>query len=212
MRKNKTEKIVISLGGSLVSTARDIDAAFLKNFNVFLRARLRENPARQFFIVVGGGAIAREYRDAGAAALGGELTDEDLDWLGIHATRLNAHLLRTIFRDIAHPAIIKNYSDLRNISASVVIGAGWKPGWSTDYDAVLFCERYGVKTLLNLSNIEYVYDKNPNNFKDAKAIKSLSWAKFVKMAGRSWHPGMNTPFDPIAARQAQKLGLTVAIF
>lgn len=207
----KKETIVISLGGSLISTPAGVNAKFLKQFNAFIRTRLNENPERQFFIVVGGGAIARAYRDAGAAALGGALTDEDLDWLGIHATRLNAHLLRTIFRDIAHPAIIKDYGTLSEIKASVVISAGWKPGWSTDYDAVLLCERYGVKKLFNLSNIDYLYDKDPKTARNAKTIRSLTWKKFRVLVGSVWHPGMNAPFDPIAAKKAESLGLTVII-
>jgi uridylate kinase len=63
---------------------------------------------RKFFLVSGGGKTARLYRDAGKA-VNGEMSEEDLDWIGIHATRLNGHLLRTIFVDIAHPRMIENY-------------------------------------------------------------------------------------------------------
>src|SRR3989344_7424756 len=169
----KKEKIVFSLGGSLVAQDGGVNVDFLSNFNNFKRKKLKENKTRQFFIVVGGGKFARQYRDAGKSVLGKELTSEDLDWLGIHATRLNAHLLRTIFRDIAHPYIIKNYEIIRKVTEPVAIGAGWKPGWSTDYDAVLLCDDYGIKTVLNLSNINQVYDKDPNKFKDAKPIKRI---------------------------------------
>ncbi|HLC94522.1 MAG TPA: UMP kinase, partial [Patescibacteria group bacterium] len=167
-KKNK-EIIILSVGGSLVYPNGGIDVEFLSKLNVFVRSHVEKG--RRFFIVVGGGAISRSYRDAGKAVIG-KITNEDLDWLGIHATRLNAHLLRTIFQDIAHPRIIENY-DKKLISwkEAVVIGAGWKPGWSTDYDAVVLARDYRASLVINLSNIEWVYDKDPKKFKDAKPIK-----------------------------------------
>lgn len=205
------EKIVISVGGSLVVPDGGIDTRFLSGFNNFVRGKLAENPNRQFFIVVGGGHIARHYRDAGKAVLGKELSEDDLDWLGIHATRLNAHLLRTIFRDLASPNIIKDYENIRKAEEPVVIAAGWKPGWSTDYDAVLLCEHFGVDTVVNLSNINQVYDKDPRKYPGAKPIKEISWKEFRRLIGGKWIPGMNIPFDPVASKKAEKLGIKVTI-
>src|SRR3990172_2729252 len=164
MGSNFTEKVVISVGGSLIYPNGGIDTKFLSNLNKFVRTELAANNNRQFFLITGGGAIARHYRDAGAQVLGHELTRDDLDWLGIHATKMNAHLVRTIFRDIAHPYILKHYEIIRKVTEPIVVAAGWKPGWSTDFDAILLCEDYGSRTVINLTNIEKVYDKDPNNF------------------------------------------------
>lgn len=211
MRVPEREKFVMSVGGSLIFPNEKVDVEFLARFNAFIKNRLMENSRRQFFIVVGGGAIARHYRDAGKAVLGHELTNDDLDWLGIHATRLNAHLLRTIFRDLAHPFIIKHYDIVRKVKEPVAIGAGWKPGWSTDYDAVLLCEDYGVDTVLNLSNIDRCHDKDPKRYSDAKPLDKMSWKEFRILTGSEWIPGMNVPFDPVAAKKAEELGVKVVI-
>jgi len=211
MESNHKEKIVISVGGSLVVPNGGIDTGFLIKFNNFIRARLAEKNNRQFFLIVGGGEIARHYRDTGKEVVGHNLSNDDMDWLAIHATRLNAHLVRTIFRDIAHPAIIDDYSFIRKASESVVVGAGWKPGWSTDYDAVLVCEDYGAKTIINLSNISKVYDKDPNKYKDAKPFDDISWKELRKLVGDEWVPGMHAPFDPIAAKKAEELNLKVIV-
>ncbi len=211
MGTNYTDKIIISVGGSLIVPNGGIDTVFLKKLNLFIRDQLAKHQGRQFFLVVGGGATARHYRDAGSEVIGHELTRDDLDWLGIHASRLNAQLVRTIFRDIAHPYIIKHYEIIRKVVEPVVVAAAWKPGWSTDYDAVLLCDDYDVTTVINLSNITQVYDKDPRQFSDAKPFDKINWADFRKLVGDEWKPGMNAPFDPIAAKKAQELGVKVVV-
>lgn len=205
------EKIVISVGGSLIVTEKGINTTFLSNLNSFVRDQIAKHPQRQFFLVSGGGVIARHYRDAGREVVGHELTRDDLDYLGIHATKLNAHLVRTIFRDIAHPYILKHYEIIRKVPEPVVIAAGWRPGWSTDYCALLLCEDYDVSTVINLSNIKQVYDKDPKVFPDAKPIDKVKWADFRKIVGDVWTPGLNMPFDPIAAKKAEELGTKVVV-
>lgn len=189
----------------------DIDTKFLSKLNKFIRLELAKNKNRQFFLVVGGGQLARHYRDAGKEVVKRELKIDDLDWLGVHATRMNAQLLRTIFRDIAHPYLIKHYEIIRKVTERVVIAAGWKPGWSTDFDAVLLCEDYGVKEVINLSNIAKVYDKDPQKYKNAKPIDRILWKGFKKLVGNKWIPGMHAPFDPVAAQKAEELGVRVVV-
>jgi uridylate kinase len=211
MGTNYKERVILSIGGSLVVPNGGIDTEFLNKLNVFVRNQLTKYPNRQFFLVIGGGSTARHYRDAGSTVIGHELTRDDLDWLGIHASRLNAQLVRTVFRDIAHPFIIKHYEIIRKVTEPVVVAAAWKPGWSTDYDAVLLCEDYDVTTVINLSNIKQVYTQDPREFSDAKPIDKMSWEDFRKLVGNEWKPGMNAPFDPIAAKKAQDLGVKVIV-
>lgn len=207
MDKEKT--VVLSLGGSLVVPNGGINVPFLRKFNQFIREKIAKG--WRFFIVVGGGKISREYRD-GASGVVGEITNEDLDWLAIHATRLNAHLVRTIFQDIAHPRIVENYNKkINRLEEPLVIAAGWKPGWSTDYDAVLLARDYKASMAINLSNIKMVYDKDPKKFKDATPIERMSWEYYRTLIPEKWVPCLNTPFDPIASNLAQKIGLTIII-
>jgi len=211
MGSNHKEKIVFSVGGSLIVPNGGIDTGFLIKFNKFIRARLAEKKNRQFFLIVGGGSTTRHYQKAAGRTIGGKLTPDDLDWLGIHATRLNAHLIRTIFRDIAHPYILKHYEVIRKVEEPVVVGSGWKPGWSTDFCAIMACQDYNVKTVVNLSNVNQIYDKDPNKFKDAKPIDKISWKELKKLIGEKWIPGMHAPFDPVAAKKAQDLNVKVVV-
>lgn len=206
-----TERIVISVGGSLIVPHTGINTEFLKHLNTFIRKQLEENQGRQFFLVSGGGATTRQYQSAAREVVGHKLSPDDLDWLGIHATRLNAHLLRTIFRDLAHPYIVKKYEIIRKVTEPVVIASGWKPGWSTDYCATLLCEDYDISTVINLSNIDQVYDKDPKQFPDAKPLEKMQWSDFQPLVGEEWVPGMNAPFDPIASKKAKELGIKVVV-
>ncbi|MFH1620985.1 MAG: UMP kinase [Patescibacteria group bacterium] len=204
---SQTAPIVISVGGSIVVPKTGIDVAYLKKFKTLISQQVKTG--RRFIIIVGGGYTAREYQ--GAASKIVKLTAEDLDWLGIHATRLNGHLLRTVFRDIALHRVVKDPTRPIKWSESVLIAAGWKPGWSTDYVAVRLAKKFGAERVINLTNIDAVYDKDPSRFDDAVAYDRIAWKDFRKIVGSKWIPGANAPFDPIASKLAHKWGLAVAI-
>ncbi len=197
---------IISLGGSLVAPD-SIDVNFVRNFRELILARVAGG--NSFIIIVGGGKTARRYQE-GARALG--ITGQnDLDWVGIYATRLNAELLRVVFGEKAHEEIITDPSFLPNVNTPIAIGAGWKPGWSTDFDSVEMASTVGAKRVINLSNIDYVYTKDPKQFPDARKIEKIGWKAFREILPAEWSPGVNAPFDPIAAKRAEELGLEVAI-
>lgn len=204
------EVFVLSLGGSLIVPNGGIDTAFLIEFHEFIRKQV-SSKNRRFFITVGGGAITRDYQKAARVVRNHDLSDTDADWLGVHATRLNAQLMRAIFQDLADPRVIKHYEIILKIQSPVAIAAGWKPGWSTDYCAVTVCQDYGLNQVVNMTNVDQVYDRDPNKFPDAKAITDISWQEYRNMVGDVWKPGMNAPFDPIASKLAQDLDITVKI-
>ena len=197
--------IVISLGGSLI-VPKEIDADYIRQFRGFIMQHIEEH---RFFVVCGGGSTARKYIHAAGAVTG--VKDEDKDWLGIHSTRLNAHFLRTIFAKIAHPTIIKDPTEKREIKERVIIGAGWKPGWSTDYVTVRLAHTYEIQHVVNLSDVDYLYDSNPKENPNAKPIETLDWKTFCSMVGDEWIPGTNAPFDPIASKYACETNMTVII-
>lgn len=207
--KKSEPPIVISVGGSLIVPNGGVDTLFLSNLNKLIRRQIVKG--KRFLLVAGGGRIARHYRDAGKEVIG-DISDEDLDWLAIHTTRLNAHLLRTIFQDIANPRIIINYEKkIFNWREPIAIGAGWKPGWSTDYDSALLARDYHANVIINLSNIDGVYDKDPHKYKDAKIIKKITWDEMEKLVGNKWSPGLNAPFDPVATQLAKRYKLTAIV-
>ena len=198
------ETIIVSLGGSLV-TPGEIDTAFLKVFKNTIKKFLDNH---RLFIFVGGGKICRNYQKA-MLEFGADSAERD--FVGIDVSRLNAKVVQQAFGELAFSQVIINPNKKITTSKNVVVAAGWKPGWSTDYCAVTLAKNMGIKTIINLSNIDYVYDKDPSKHKNAKAFKEIGWKDFRKIVGSKWAPGLSMPFDPRASREAEVLKIKVVI-
>ena len=201
---------VLSVGGSIVAPEGP-DVEFVKKFVSLIKQYLAEHKEDKLIFVVGGGGPARIYQNAFRAVTetSPDNSTEAADWIGIMATRLNAQFVKASFGDLCREAVVTDPTVAEEFTGSVLLAAGWKPGFSTDNDAVLLAEKFGAKTVVNLSNIEKVYTDDPRKNPDATPIDEISWADFRKIVGDEWTPGKNCPFDPIASKKAQSLGLTV---
>ncbi|MBT3539489.1 UMP kinase [Candidatus Parcubacteria bacterium] len=205
--KKKSLKI-ISVGGSIIIPKSGFNIPFLKKFRKLILDEVKNGT--KFVLIIGGGATCRQYQDALKKTV--KLKDVDLDWMGIHTTMVNAQFVKFLFKDHAYKDIITDPTKKVKTNKPIIIAAGYQPGWSTDTDAVLMAKAYGATDVINLSNIDYVYDKDPAKFKSAKKIEETDWKTFRRdVVGNTWDPGKNAPFDPIASREAQKLGLRVSI-
>lgn len=202
------ETIIMSVGGSLV-VPDGIDTEFLGRFRTLLEEQIHAHN-RRFIIIVGGGKTARRYQDAAAASA--ELEPDDLDWLGIHATRLNAQLFKTVCKGLAYHVVITNPDDITRVPKDVplIFAAGYRPGASTDLRAIQIADRVGSKKVVNLSNIDYVYTADPKKDFKAEKIEEIAWHDFRKLIPAEWDPGLSSPFDPVAAREAETLSIEVA--
>jgi uridylate kinase len=199
---------VISLGGSIVAP-EGADAQFLGDFADLVRGLLEEDKERSFIFVVGGGGPARAWQNAYREVCKGAVSYEEADWIGIMATRLNAQLVKAVMAEWCFQEVVTDPTVAGPISGRVLVAAGWKPGFSSDNDAVLLAGRFNAKTVINLSNIEKVYTSDPRIDPHARPLDRISWDDFRAMVGDTWVPGTNVPFDPVASRHAQELGLKV---
>ncbi|MFA6098641.1 MAG: UMP kinase [Patescibacteria group bacterium] len=199
--------VVLSLGGSIIIPG-NINTAYLKKFKLLILGLVKNG--YRFIIVTGGGEICRHYQK-GAQEVNPKISSNDLDWIGISATKYNAELVRAIFSSYAYPKILDNPNKKASTPRKILIGSGWKPGCSSDKDAVMLARTYGAMTLINLSNIKYVYTADPHKDRTAKKIEKMSWDNLLKLTGKKWKPGAHVPFDPEASKLAQKIGLSVVI-
>ncbi len=199
MRKIK----VLSLGGSLINGG-EFDINFLESFRNLILSFVKKKI--KFLIFCGGGIIARQYQIALKNFVN---KPKELDIIGIQATKLNAKFLQLIFAQNAERNIISGLKAKIIFRKPIIIGSGTIPGFSTDYDAFHFAEKLKLDSIINLSNIDYIYKLNNQQQKIIQ--KHLSWREYldiIKSQGTAkWSPGLSIPIDPVAARFALKNSL-----
>ena len=201
-----TQTRVLSFGGSLLFSGQSLDLQFLRDMQTLLRDKVASG--NRFVIVVGGGMISRQYQRA-LSELGA--TDTDLDWIGIHACRFNAQLVRLLLQDIAHPDLLLQPDDLAQVTAPIAFAGGVAPGSSSDYVSVELALKAGSRSVVNMTNTAHVCDKDPAANPDAQAFDDLTWDQFKALIPAEWTPGLHAPFDPRAAEEAQRSGVEVTI-
>ena len=179
------------------------DIEYLKRFRKLIISFMKKG--YRLVIICGGGKLARDFQNEGRKI---KLSEKELDLLGIWATRLNANVVKKIF-SLKDEIIVNPTKKIK--TKSLAIAAGWKPGFSTDFDAVLLAKNFKAGAIVNITNVDYVYDKDPKKHKNAKPIKDIAWKEFRKITGNKWKPGLNLPFDPLAAKEAERLKLKVMI-
>jgi len=204
--ERQKDTVVISVGGSLI-VPNDIDQEFISRFKEVILRLVQDG--HRFAIVAGGGRIARHYMELMKKFA--ETDSENIDRIGIDATRMNANLLRIAFGDNAAPEIITDPTKKIEMDKPIILAGGWKPGASTDHVAVQLAKVLGAKKLVNLTNIDFIYDTHEFNKTGQKnPITDISWDDFLGMLPKEWVPGAHLPFDPVASRLAKKLDLEVA--
>lgn len=198
---------VISLGGSIIAPEK-VDTEFLRDFYREIKAYLERDIERKLIFVTGGGGPARIYQTA-YRDISDESDSNEQDWIGIAATRLNGQLIKAIFGELCKNEVVTDPTAPGSFDGRVMVAAGWKPGWSTDFDAVVLAERFGADTVINLSNISKVYSADPKRDPAAVPLDKMSWNELKMLVGEKWTPGQNVPFDPVATKKAAELNLKV---
>ncbi|UGQ17361.1 UMP kinase [Borrelia sp. RT1S] len=196
---------IISLGGGVIIPDK-INIEYIKDFRNLIFEWIREDSRRKIILIIGGGKTAREYQES-YKQLNPKFENDDLDEIGIMATKLNADFICKSMKPFCLDAVVSDPSKDFNFKGRILVASGWKPGFSTDYITVKFAEKFKSNEIINLTNVDQVYDKDPKKFNDAKGLSNITWDKLQDIVGKNWDPGANLPFDPIATKLALKLGL-----
>ena len=160
------KRIVIKLSGKVFGMD---NTKLLKDYATFL---VKVNKSCQPVVVAGGGKIARHYithaRSSGA-------DESTLDELGIEVSRLNAKLLIYALKNKAYPHPPTNLQEVRHAvdSGLIVVSGGLHPGQSTNATAALIAEKIQASEFLNATDVDGIYDSDPNKNKNAKKFKRI---------------------------------------
>lgn len=207
LKKNKEMNYIVSLGGSLIAP-NQIDTQYLRLFRSLILQEITKG--HRFLIIPGGGQTCRTYQKA--ASKTARVSNDALDQIGIAANRLHSYLLHAVFGKAAYPRVLEFSDKMPNFSKPVIITVGGiAPGGSSDTTSVKFAKKFGIKNIVNLTNVAGVFDQGPEKFKKAKLISRMTWQDFIKQFGTARKPGQHLPFDPSIARLAHRLGIKVAI-
>jgi uridylate kinase len=168
------KRIVIKLSGRIFGID---NAKILKDYASFL---VKISKICQPIIVAGGGNIARHYithaRSSGA-------DESTLDELGIEISRLNAKLLIYALKNKAYSHPPTTLQEVRHAvdDGLIVVTGGLHPGQSTNGTAALIAEKINAEQFLNATDVEGVYDMDPNKFKNAKKFKRIELKNLKNM-------------------------------
>ena len=160
------KRIVIKLSGKVFGMD---NTKTLKDYATFL---VKVSKICQPVIVAGGGKIARHY--ISHARLSGA-DESTLDELGIEVSRLNAKLLIYALKNKAYPHPPTNLQEVRHAvdGGLIVVTGGLHPGQSTNATAALIAEKIHATVFLNATDVDGIYDSDPNKNKNAKKFKRV---------------------------------------
>jgi len=196
--------IVLAIGGSVI-LSKDLEIPYFKKLASLLS---KISKKYKLFIVVGGGDIARRYIELGRM-LG--FSEQLLDLIGIDITRINAKLLSNVLTDANHniPYTINKATKIDN---SIVVMGGTKPGHSTDMVGAKIAEKTHSDLFIIATNVDGIFDKDPNEYTDAKQLKVVEIDQLIKSFGTKWEKaGKNLVIDGPALKIIKRARLTTFV-
>lgn len=133
-------------------------------------------------VVAGGGKIARQYIEA-ARKLGAD--ESTLDAIGIDVSRLNARLLIAALGDSAHHEVPENLQEVLSAAQTgkIVVSGGLHPGQSTNATAALIAEKVRASKFINATDVDGIYDSDPNKNRKARMFKEISVRQCIEILG-----------------------------
>ncbi len=191
--------VVLSIGGSAINPKGEPDLNFLKSM-----AKMIKKSKNNFGILTGGGSVARTYAKA-VRKLGAN--EYEADSIAIATTRQNAQLLIAALLAAGvktHKNVITDFDRAKQYAQSnkVVVMGGTIPGITTDTDAVLLAEAIGAKKLVNISNVDAIYNSDPRKNPKAKRYSKMSYKELNSLAAESDKrtAGVHFIFDIVACK------------
>ncbi len=202
--------LVVKLGGSLVQ--KSLTEMNPKIFDLIDRLVSLNT---KFVVCVGGGKVTRLF--LGALEEHGILDTTSLHEVGSRAVDLQAEYVKNIIpRDGCFPHVINSYAHLADAlehrnDFQYFVGGALKLGVSSDFGAVEIASAFGTKSILRLSDVDYVYSGDPDVYKDAQPILKMNWNEYLDLIGNPelFQPGSSFPVDPVAAKKARENKISI---
>lgn len=202
------KKIVIKFGGSvLYKDNMDLNIDRIQEI-VDAISQLNDE-GYKIAVVVGGGKLARVIIQA-SGVLGHTATFKDI--LAVESTRIHALLVIGSLKNKAYLLVPRTFEDVGKAlsSGKIVVTGGLQPGQSTSAVAALIAEYWGADLLINLTNVDKVYDKDPEKYSDAKPLDKITPEVFLDIISKQEEePGKYALFDKVGCEIIKRSRLKV---
>ncbi|MFW9928636.1 MAG: UMP kinase [Candidatus Thorarchaeota archaeon] len=202
--------ITLSIGGSIINSG-EIDVEFLIELRKLVTEIIESSHGKKKLIIVcGGGVVAREYIRASPD----DLPPGQKDYLGIMPTWVNAQLLSAWLHEYCPPIPSQEFTQFINDAKlfPVTIAGGFLPALKTDEDSAIAADYFGSPYLINVTNVDGIYDKDPNKFSNAKKFSYLSYDEFYKIfSGSTLDPGASAPFAEVAVKICERTNMKIFV-
>ncbi|AEF97028.1 UMP kinase [Methanotorris igneus] len=191
-------RAVFALGGSVIMPKDGASVEKIKEYaETFKKIK---DLGHDVCIVVGGGWTARNYISVAREL---KANESFCDEIGIMATRMNSMLLIAALGDYAMKKVPTSFQEAETIlnMGKIVVMGGTHPAHTTDAVAASLAEFIDADLLIIATNVDGVYDKDPNKYADAKKLTKITTKELVDLTiSASIKAGSSGVVDPLASK------------
>ena len=183
----KYKRVLIKLSGEFLKSKEDT-ISFEKLDSITSDIKEIQKKGVKIGLVVGGGNILRGFEGSKKY----KISSAELDELGMTATIINGGTISLALKKKKIPNSVlsaipisssigikysrdKAINSLKNNQVVIFVGGTGNPFFTTDTAAVLRALQINADVLLKVTNVDGVYDKDPNKFREAKLYKRLNY-------------------------------------
>ncbi len=182
--KPKYKRVLIKLSGEALAGTKKTGVCYDTVLDICKKIKEVHEMGVQIGIVVGGGNFWRGRQNE-------EFDRVTADYIGMLATCMNALTINDAFRQLEVESRVLTAMEMRQIAEFYIKGRTYKhldkdrivifgcgtgsPFFSTDTAAALRAAEIHADALIKATNVDGVYDKDPNKHDDAKKYDEISY-------------------------------------
>jgi len=205
-----SKKIVLKFGGSVLYKENMLlEVDNIKEIITIINTLHEEG--NEITIVVGGGVLARVLIQA-SDELGHVNTIKDM--LAVESTRIHALLVIASLKDKAYMLVPRSFEEVGKAlsSGKIVVTGGFQPGQSTNAVSALIAEYWGADLLINLTDVDKVFDKDPKIYPDAKPLDTMTTDEFMNViTEQDEKPGKYKLFDRVGCEIVRRSNIKLIV-
>lgn len=178
------KRILIKLSGEALAGNKKTGVCYDTVLDICKKIKEVHDLGVQIGIVVGGGNFWRGRQNE-------EFDRATADYIGMLATTMNALTVNDAFRQIGVESRVQTAIEMRQVAEFYIKGRAHKhldkdrivifgcgtgsPFFSTDTASALKAAEIHADALIKATNVDGVYDKDPNKYNDAKKYDEISY-------------------------------------